>query len=113
VVIPHLYNGRDKTFFFYSRSSAGRELYDQHVVCAHGRPERIGDFSTRHQPVTGKPGPVAVCGVFNPEPARARPTPPRIRHQQSRDFGGFGGLYHDIYNNVHLLTPGPGRIPIR
>ena len=30
VVIPHLYNGRDKTFFFYlAGDSAGRELRDR------------------------------------------------------------------------------------
>ena len=56
VVIPHLYNGRDKTFFFYSQEFRRVENYTTSTSYVPTASERTGNFGTA----------VAVCGVFNP-----------------------------------------------
>jgi hypothetical protein len=55
VVIPHLYNGKNKTFFFFSEEIRREETYGTSMSYVPTAAERAGNFGT-----------AAVCGNFNP-----------------------------------------------
>jgi hypothetical protein len=69
VVIPHLYNGRDKTFFFYSQEFRRVVQYASVNSYVPTASERTGDFTNAYLTTsngttyTGATGPVAVCGA--------------------------------------------------
>ena len=113
VVIPHLYNGRDKTFFFYSQEFRRVENYTTSTSYVPTAAERIGDFSNSGiNPVTGKPGPVAVCGVFNPGTGTCQTYTTQESGTSSQGISAASAAYiSDIYNNVHLPNPGTGQDP--
>jgi hypothetical protein len=62
VIIPHVYNGKDKTFFFYSQEIRREVNYapgqTSYVPTAN---ELQGNFTQEALPGGGPPGPVAVC----------------------------------------------------
>jgi hypothetical protein len=66
VVIPHYYNGRDKTFFFYSQEFRRVVQYQSLTSYVPTAAERTGDFTNAYLTnssgqYTGGTGPVAVC----------------------------------------------------
>lgn len=61
VVLPHLYNGRDKTFFFVSYEGRRVVNYATTTALLPTAAERTGDFTQGYQLATNAPGPVAVC----------------------------------------------------
>ncbi|HEY4381289.1 MAG TPA: carboxypeptidase regulatory-like domain-containing protein [Acidobacteriaceae bacterium] len=68
VRIPHLYNGKDKTFFFYSQEFRRVVNYASQNAYVPTAAERQGDFTTSYLAnssgnYTGAAGPVAVCQV--------------------------------------------------
>ncbi len=71
VYIPHLYNGRDKTFFFFSDEARRLVQYTTGTAFVPTAAERLGDFTNSYYAPTGSTiasatGPVAVCTAFNP-----------------------------------------------
>ncbi len=70
VIIPHVYNGKDKTFFFYSQEFR-RVVQDQTLMSfVPTAAERAGDFSNSYLTdssgkYTGATGAVAVCAGPN------------------------------------------------
>ena len=67
VVIPHLYNGRDKTFFFYSQEFRRVVNYQPGVqTLVPTAAERAGNFTNSYYPGGGSAtAPVAVCGNYS------------------------------------------------
>jgi len=69
VRIPHLYNGKDKTFFFFSDETRRVVNYVSGNALVPTAAERTGDFSNSwyQAPVTHiwTQGPVAVCTAYN------------------------------------------------
>ncbi len=70
VYIPHLYNGRDKTFFFFSDEARRVVQYTSGTAFVPTAAERLGDFTNAYYTPTGSnlataTGPVAVCIAFN------------------------------------------------
>jgi hypothetical protein len=70
VRIPHIYNGKDKTFFFFSDETRRLVQYTSGTALVPTAAERSGDFSNSwyQDPATHawKQGPVAVCTAYNP-----------------------------------------------
>jgi hypothetical protein len=70
VWIPHIYNGHDKTFFFFSDETRRLVQYTSGTALVPTAAERAGDFSNSwyQAPVTKTwtQGPVAVCTAYNP-----------------------------------------------
>ena len=70
VYIPHLYNGRDKTFFFFSDEARRVVQYVSGTAFVPTLAERNGDFTSAYYTPTGgsapsAQGPVAICTAFN------------------------------------------------
>jgi hypothetical protein len=69
VVIPHLYNGKDKTFFFFSQEFRREVQYATAMAYVPTTAELAGNFTSSYiqNPVTGAwtTGPVAVCTAAN------------------------------------------------
>jgi hypothetical protein len=68
VRIPHLYNGTDKTFFFFSDETRRVVTYTSGTALVPDANERSGDFSNvYYQPTstTWAQGPVQVCTAYN------------------------------------------------
>ena len=99
VVIPHLYNGRDKTFFFYSQEFRRVENYTTNTSYVPTAQERLGNF----------PG-VAVCGVFNPGTGSCQTYTTQESGSSSQGISTASmGYLNAIYNNVALPNPGTGQ----
>ncbi|MGB9408388.1 MAG: carboxypeptidase regulatory-like domain-containing protein [Terracidiphilus sp.] len=66
VRIPHIYNGTDKTFFFFSDETRRLVQYTTGTAFVPTTAERAGDFSNSYY-VTGSSttGPVSVCTAYN------------------------------------------------
>lgn len=69
VWIPHIYNGHDKTFFFFSDEARRLVQYTTGTALVPTAAERAGDFSNAYYQVNGAgpwlQGPVAVCTSYN------------------------------------------------
>lgn len=69
VWIPHIYNGHDKTFFFFSDEARRVVEYTTGTAYVPTTAERSGDFTTAYYQPKGSTawtqGPVAVCTVYN------------------------------------------------
>ncbi len=68
VVIPHLYNGRDKTFFFFSDEARRVIQYVNGTAVVPTAAERAGNFTNEYyQSSTGawSTGPVNVCTAYS------------------------------------------------
>jgi len=68
VRIPHLYNGKDKTFFFFSDETRRTVQYTSGTALIPDANERAGNFtSVWYQPTstTWAQGPVSVCTAYN------------------------------------------------
>ena len=66
VIIPHFYNGKNKTFFFYSQEFRRVVQYASANAYVPTAAERTGDFTNAYTlnskgTYTGATGPVAVC----------------------------------------------------
>lgn len=64
IVIPHLYNGKDKAFFFYSQEFRRVVNYAIATALVPTADERNGDFSNSYVS-GGTTAPVAVCQTFD------------------------------------------------
>ncbi|MCU1320661.1 MAG: TonB-dependent receptor plug [Acidobacteriaceae bacterium] len=70
VRIPHIYDGRDKTFFFFSQEFRRVVNYSTTTVLVPTASERAGDFTNSYLTAangsyTGATGPAAVCAAFS------------------------------------------------
>src|ERR1700733_13951557 len=69
VWIPHIYDGHDKTFFFFSDEARRLVQYTTGTALVPTADERNGDFSNAYFQAPGsttwQQGPVAVCTAFN------------------------------------------------
>ncbi len=69
VWIPHIYNGHDKTFFFFSDEARRLVQYVTGTALVPTAAERSGDFSNAYFQPSGSTawtqGPVAVCTAYN------------------------------------------------
>jgi hypothetical protein len=72
VFIPHVYDGRDKTFFFFSEEVRRVIQYTSGTALVPTAAERTGDFSNEYYIPTGASGwsggaqgPVTVCTTYN------------------------------------------------
>ena len=70
VWIPKVYDGRNKTFFFFSQEFRRVINYSTTTVLVPTAAERVGDFSNSYLTAangtyTGATGPVAVCATFS------------------------------------------------
>jgi hypothetical protein len=65
VRIPHLYNGTDKTFFFFSDETRRLVQYTTGTAFVPTAAERTGDFSNSYTGLTSATGPVSVCTAYN------------------------------------------------
>lgn len=102
VVIPHVYNGRDKTFFFYSQEFRRVVQYQSLTSYVPTADERAGNFTNAwYQDSNGAwlQGPVAVCsGPNNGACATYSTNPSAITPSV---FSPTAQAYiNDIYNNV-------------
>ena len=61
VFIPKVYDGKDKTFFFFSYEGRRVINYASATALLPTAAERTGDFTQGYQTGTNAPGPVAVC----------------------------------------------------
>ena len=72
VVIPKIYNGRDKTFFFVSENWLREVTYGSGNALVPTAEERVGDFSQEYyQAVANGPyvrGPLNVCTAYTTNP---------------------------------------------
>ncbi|MEO6922491.1 MAG: carboxypeptidase regulatory-like domain-containing protein [Acidobacteriaceae bacterium] len=71
VYIPHIYNGRDKTFFFVSEEWLRQISYNSNVQgLVPQASERTGDFTNSGQKIGGvwTTGPVTVCTAYANNP---------------------------------------------
>jgi hypothetical protein len=64
VVIPHLYNGKNKTFFFYSEEFRRVVQYAAATAYVPTAAERMGNFANAYTGSGSATGPVAVCNTF-------------------------------------------------
>ncbi len=73
VLIPHVYNGRNKTFFFVSENWLKEITYSSGSALVPTSEERAGNFSNEwYQATTGgmwMQGPVNVCTAYTTNPA--------------------------------------------
>jgi len=73
VIIPKLYNGKDRTFFFVSENWLREVTYSTGTALVPTSEERAGDFSQEYyQPTSGGAytrGPVNVCTAFTTNPS--------------------------------------------
>ena len=70
IFIPHLYDGRNKSFFFFSDEARRVVQYTTGTAYVPTAAERSGDFSNAYYAPNGSTiasaqGPVAVCTAFN------------------------------------------------
>jgi len=63
IVIPHLYNGKDKAFFYYSQEFRRVVQYASATAYVPTLAEQQGDFTNAYSS-TGAQGTVAVCQTF-------------------------------------------------
>jgi len=101
VVIPHLYNGKDKTFFFFSEEFRRVQNYTTSTSYVPTAAELAGNF-----------GNAAVCGVFNPGTGACQTYTTQESGTTSQGISTAAAAYiKDIYNNVGLPNPGAGQDP--
>jgi hypothetical protein len=103
VIIPHFYNGKDKTFFFFSEEI--RRVVDYATATAYvpTAAERAGNFTNSYltssaggSSYTGATGPVAVCSAASNGVCTSYSTSPTV-------FSPTALAYvKDVYNNVPL-----------
>lgn len=102
VVIPHLYNGRDKTFFFYSQEFRRVENYTTSTSYVPTQLERQGNFGS------GTSG-SAVCVAFNPGTGSCQTYTNQVPGASiSTASTAYLG---QIYTNIASPNPGKGQDP--
>jgi hypothetical protein len=65
VWIPRIYNGKDKTFFFFSDETRRLVQYTTGTAFVPTAAERTGDFTNSYTGLTSATGPVSVCTAYN------------------------------------------------
>ncbi len=103
VIIPHLYNGKEKTFFYYSQEFRRVVTHATATAYVPTAAERLGDFTNSYLPTaaggstySGATGPVAVCSSFSNAVCTTFATAPTI-------FSPAALAYiKDVYNKVPL-----------
>ncbi len=109
VYIPHLYDGRNKTFFFYSEEI--RRVINYATVTAYvpTMAEKQGDFSgSGSYSSTGAAGPIAVCTSANAVTGACLTYGSKVAISPTAQ-----AYINDIYSKVPLpnTTPGSGFDP--
>ena len=101
VIIPHLYNGKDKTFFFYSQEFRRVVDYASTTSYVPTTLERAGNFGTS-----------AVCGIFNSQTGSCQTYTTLESGTTSQGISAASQAYlNDIYSHVGLPNPGAGQDP--
>jgi hypothetical protein len=103
VIIPHFYNGKDKTFFFFSEEIRRVVNYASVTSFVPTSDERAGDFSKAYltatpggNDYTGAQGPVAVCATYSNGLCGSYST-------KTTNFSPAAQAYvKDVFNNVPL-----------
>ncbi len=105
VVIPHFYNGKDKTFFFYSQEFRRVVQYASTTSYVPTAAERLGDFTNGYD-ANNVQGPVAVCEGPNSGACTTYAT------NISTAISPAAQAYvNDIYKNVPAPNPAAGQDP--
>jgi hypothetical protein len=107
VVIPHFYNGKDKTFFFFSEELRRISQYSSATAYVPTAAERVGNFTNSYLP-NGTQGPAAVClSASN-----------GVCTQFTTNLQGSGlisptaqAYINDIYSGIPLPNPAGGQDP--
>lgn len=113
VIIPHFYNGRDKTFFFFSEEIRRVVNYATTTAYVPTADERSGNFTNSYltksagaSDYNGKQGAVAVCQTASNGACTAYTT-----SLQSQYISPTALAYvKDIYSNVPLPNISPDRV---
>jgi outer membrane receptor protein involved in Fe transport len=105
VVIPHVYNGKDKTFFFFNYEGSRQGSPDQVLDTVPSARERAGDFSQTYD----RNGRLDV--IYDPLTTRADPNHPG-RYLRTPFAGNVIPSYriNDISNKVVQFYPLPNRL---
>jgi hypothetical protein len=103
VVIPKVYDGRDKTFFFVSEEwQRIVQTLSQAAATVPQASERMGDFSQSGQKIGGvwTTGPVAVCTAYTTNPTTQVNTCTATGTQVSNYSPVAQAYLKDVYGNV-------------
>jgi outer membrane receptor protein involved in Fe transport len=117
VVIPHYYNGKDKTYFFYSQELRRVSQYASTTAYVPTAAERIGDFTSAYYlNAQGAyvQGPVGVCltsanglcTAYTTSIAAANATALAATPPSTVISPTAQAYINSIYNNVPLPNPG-------
>ena len=100
VDIPHIYNGKDKTFFFFSYEGRRVINYATATALLPTAAERVGDFTQGYQLSTNAPGPVAVCTSVTQNQAAGSYTCNAYGTKVTSISPTAAAYLKDIYGNV-------------
>ena len=101
VVIPHLYNGKDKTFFFYSQEFRRVVDYATNTSYVPTALERTGNF-----------GSSAVCGIFNSQTGTCQTYTTLESGTTSQGISKASQAYlNDIYSHIPVPNAGGKQDP--
>ena len=107
VYIPKIYNGHDKTFFFFSEESRRVIQFVTGAALVPTAAERAGDFSNSYYLPTGvtnwnqaMQGPVNVCTAFNTATGACTATGTKVTNMSPTATA----YLKDLYANVPLPT---------
>jgi hypothetical protein len=104
VYIPKIYNGRDKTFFFWSQEIRRVVNYATATALLPTQAEIGGDFTQGYGLTGNTPGPVAVCTSYTQNPAAGTYTCPTYGTKLTNISPTAQAYIKDIYGKV-ALTP--------
>jgi hypothetical protein len=104
VYIPKIYDGRDKTFFFWSQEIRRVVNYATATALLPTQAEIAGDFTQGYGLTGNTPGPVAVCTSFTQNQAAGTYTCPTYGNKLTNISPTAQAYIKDIYGKV-ALTP--------
>jgi hypothetical protein len=106
VVIPKVYNGKDKTFFFVSENWLKEVLYASGTALVPTAAERAGNFTNEYYQPTGSTaysqGPINVCTAYTTNPATQVNTCTGTGTQVTGISPTAAAYLKDIYANIPL-----------
>jgi Carboxypeptidase regulatory-like domain len=104
VILPKIYNGKDKTFFFFSQEIRRVINYATTTALLPTQAEISGDFSQAYALTGNVQGPVAVCTSFVQNQAAGTYTCPTYGTKITNISATAQQYIKDIYGKV-ALTP--------
>ena len=106
VWLPHIYNGRDKTFFFVSENWLREVTYGSGSAIVPTAAERAGDFSNAwYQTTSGgawQQGPVNVCTAYTTNPTTQQNTCTAYGTKVTNISPTAAAYLKDIYSIIPL-----------